>query len=106
MSKTLIAIITTSVIAIGVSATFLFPIVKNINSAVSSDEIAEQKLENLPTNNPLDVNSSSSTTSNTSNSKDNPEVNIDNQNVFGKRREHDYLKSDTIDSKYLIDDVK
>lgn len=107
MSKTLIAIIISSIIAVGVSATFLFPMVKGINSAVSPEEIAEQKLENLPTNNPLDQTTTSSTNSQDPNSKDNPNVNVDSQNAFNKKgSEHDYLKSDTIKSKFLIDDVK
>lgn len=105
MSKTLIAIITSSIIAIGVSATFLFPVVKNINTAVSSDEIAEQKLENLPTTNPLDATTTSTSTNIDPNSKDNPGVNVNSQNAFNSS-EHDYLKSDTIKSNYLIDDVK
>jgi hypothetical protein len=105
MSKTLIAIIISSIIAVGVSATFLFPMVKNINSAISPEEIAEQKLENLPTTNPLDQTNSSGNSQMNENSKDNPNLNVDSQNAFKKGTEHDFLKSDTISSNYLIDDV-
>jgi hypothetical protein len=106
MSKTLVAIIISSIIAVGVSATFLFPMVKNINSAISPEELAEQKLENLPTTNPLDQTNTDANTQLSGTSKDNPSLNVDSQNAFNKKgTEHDYLKSDTINSNYLIDDV-
>jgi len=105
MSKTVIAVIITSLITIGVASTFLFPVTKNINSILSDDEAKaeENKTENTITE-PAPITTQYISTENNQ-SKDNLNIGVPDTSSKVEVSSHEYLKSDTIKSNYLIDDV-